>query len=184
LQTAISLSPNLAYPYNTLGIIYNDLKMYDQALATILKAIELDSNYAAAVNNSGVIYANKGDYEKSVEMFKFALTKEPNTPEFYNNLGNVYGIKLMDNLAIDCFQKSLSFCANYLTYYWIGALLIRNHKYAEACDYLEKAIAMQPEFAEAYFNLALAYGKLKDKDKEHKYFELAVKLNPELLNDI
>ncbi|MEO0434374.1 MAG: tetratricopeptide repeat protein [Cyanobacteria bacterium J06656_5] len=67
LQKAIDLREgDYALAFNALGITYNDLKRYDEAIERYLKAIELDPSYATAHNNLGNTYKALKRYDEAV----------------------------------------------------------------------------------------------------------------------
>ena len=69
----------------------------------------------------------------------------------------------------------------------LGSYLDSRGDYAKALPYLQKAIALRPDFAEGLFNLGLANAGLKQKDMAIFYYRQALALqpsNPEVLYNL
>ncbi len=53
--------------YNNRGIVYHNLKNYDQALQSYTKAIQLNPKYAEAYLDRARLYLALGDSEKAAQ---------------------------------------------------------------------------------------------------------------------
>jgi Tfp pilus assembly protein PilF len=60
LKLAIEKDPNDKALHFALGVVYDNLKRYNEASPAYLKAIELDANYFDALYNLGALYFNQG----------------------------------------------------------------------------------------------------------------------------
>jgi tetratricopeptide (TPR) repeat protein len=60
LKLAIQKDPNDKALHFALGVVYDNLKRYNEASPSYLKAIELDANYFDALYNLGALYFNQG----------------------------------------------------------------------------------------------------------------------------
>ena len=63
-----------------------------------------------------------------------------------------------------------------------GTKLMLEKKYQEAILFLLKAIELNPEFSEAYYNLGLSYERLGEYKDSIKYLNEALKLSPDNAN--
>jgi len=70
-------------------------------------------------------------------------------------------------------------CAHYKK---MGDLLLEQGKFAEAVEYYQLAITINPNHAEACNNLANAYLELNLFDKAEHYLQLAITIKPDLAN--
>jgi tetratricopeptide (TPR) repeat protein len=84
---AISIDSQIAYPVNSLGIVYKELKDNDKAIFYYKKAIALDDNYVAPYNNLGVVYNELKDYDKANFYLKKAIALDDKYLTTYINLG-------------------------------------------------------------------------------------------------
>lgn len=84
----------LSYFYNNLGIIYNELGQYSQAIEFHQKSIELKKKFKkrdrpleeSSYNNIAVVYKNDKQYKKALEYFNLILENKDlikNNPSFY-----------------------------------------------------------------------------------------------------
>ena len=65
------------------------------------------------------------------------------------------------------------------SYFEKGGESIQKKDYISAIDYLEKAISLKPDFAEAYNNIGYAYDGLGEYQKAIGYLEKAISLKPD-----
>jgi len=71
--------------YNNRGIVYDDLKEYDKAMADYNKANEINPQYAMAYNNRGSVYYDLKEYDKAIKDYNKALGIDPKHPYASNN---------------------------------------------------------------------------------------------------
>ena len=69
-QKAIELNPDYVVAYNDLGIIYEKLKLPNEAEKMYKKAIELDPQYAGAYTNLALLYEKNKDFEAAAQMWR------------------------------------------------------------------------------------------------------------------
>ena len=156
-----------------------DNKNYQLALKDYNKAISLNKDYYEAYNARGKIFTNLGKYKSAIKDFNTAIQIDNNSAEAYNNRG-----------VANCWLATSKF-EDTQTLNIIGAVLgsskaLENYKKAEAekPDYsmaisdFERAIRLNPTYAEACFNLGKVYGTLGDYNKAIKYFNKAIGYNP------
>ena len=70
--------PNNFEITNLLGVIFLQLKKYDEAIALIKKAININPNHHALYNNLGVSYKELEKYSEAIYNFKKAININPN----------------------------------------------------------------------------------------------------------
>lgn len=71
-----------------LGLLYEAMERYDEAIAQFDRAYALNPKDLEAVLHSGQIYLNKkNDNQKAIEAYKKALEIDPNKAGIWNNLG-------------------------------------------------------------------------------------------------
>jgi Tfp pilus assembly protein PilF len=125
----------------------------DQAVAELEEVIKSQPENATALRGLGYAYLIKRDYPHAAEYFTKALKHEPDDPR--------------------------------LLYY--SAMLIQSEggpgsgdrkQLGTAQKQLEKSVALDPEYADAYRLLALTYASLGKKDEALRTMRKAVDLNP------
>jgi tetratricopeptide (TPR) repeat protein len=149
----------------TAGIDALKAQNYQVAADSLTKASELDPTQIAVWQNLGEAYAGlaksqTGDqqtqsYDKAVAAYKKSLELKPDDAGTYNQLGNLYGAEKKLPEAQEALTKAaqldpaMAAKANFN----IGALLVNSGKAAEAAPYFKKAVAADPNYAEADYQL-------------------------------
>lgn len=89
MKTAISIKPDYASTYNTLGYFYFSINDYVLAEDNLKRAIELKPTMAEAYNNIAMIAERKGDREKAIALLKKAIELKPNYHLAISNLAKL-----------------------------------------------------------------------------------------------
>lgn len=148
------------------------------------------------LNEGNEFYKNDQD-EQAIEAYKKAIELDPNNGEAYFRLGLAYMATGKREEAEESFKKSVDVYEKYLrnnqkdaqSYYILGQALVRlgNYQedrakapkvYLEAVAALKKAVAIEPENADMYFELGVAYNRLFQYQDAVKAFEKATELDP------
>jgi two-component system NarL family sensor kinase len=97
--------------YNTLGILSNELKNYEQSIVYYKKALNyLDKadlgkySKASLFNNLGTVYKSLENYKKAIEYYESGLKNDP----LHNNGAKLHAM-LLDNLAYAKLQSGDEF---------------------------------------------------------------------------
>jgi tetratricopeptide (TPR) repeat protein len=148
------------------------------------------------LNEGNEFYRNDQD-EQAVEAYKKAIGLDPNNGEIYFRLGLALSATGKKEEAEETFKKSVEVYEKYLrtnqkdaqAYYIMGQALTRvgNFQedrgkapkvYQEAVTALKKAVALEPENADMYYELGVAYNHLFQYQEAVKAFEKATELDP------
>ena len=140
LRKAISQAPGHAQLYNNLGVALHRLGKPDEAVSQFNRALQIRPDFAKAYNNLGAALIELGRVDEAVIACAEAIRLQGDLKQAHNNLG----LALKKKAAISsCGAGSLQ----------------------DAAASFEKAIALDPEYAEALSNLGMvliAQGKLKE----------------------
>ncbi|MGF1493196.1 MAG: tetratricopeptide repeat protein [Microcoleaceae cyanobacterium] len=115
LEGKLGREAGTAQEYYGLGCIYNDKKLYSQAVVTFqkaLKAIETEENpqNVAMIHNAlGYAYFSQEQYDIAIRQYKEALKQVPQYVIALNNLGYAYERKKLTAQALEAYEKSLQF---------------------------------------------------------------------------
>lgn len=131
-------------------------------------------------NNLGIMYVEEKCYYAAIQEFKIAISLNPNTQAtavYFNNLGKVYMKIGYPQLALDCFQKSVTQYSLNFEYYKnlaqcyeaLGQTKIQLEKYKKSTTPLDKIM------------LGLLYEQLGDKRKAITVLDDFAMSEPELL---
>ena len=74
IQRALKLKPNSGYIQDSLGWIYYQKGLYDEALRYLEKAAELNPEDPTINEHLGDVYSKKKDFKKALEHYKKALS--------------------------------------------------------------------------------------------------------------
>ncbi|MCB1196591.1 tetratricopeptide repeat protein [bacterium] len=132
---------------NNLGVVYAQLKLYDEAIKEFNLVLEQEPNYTTALLNMGSAYGDKGALDKAIETFQRAIEIDPAYAKAHQNLGVAY---------------------------------FRNEQYKEAITPYEKFVELNNGQADesTFYNLALSYKELQNKEKTEFYLRKVLEVNP------
>lgn len=122
-----------------------------------------------AYNLYGLISAQQGKYDEAMERYNAALALKPDFVLTVYNVGNVLLEKKQYDQAIAKYKETLKLDSKLVrtphAYTQWGVALTRQGQIDAAIPLFEKAIAVNPMYADAYYRLGLAYrdkGRTKD----------------------
>ena len=133
---------------------------------------------------------NQGDAEKAIELLNKALKFAPDEEsrvETYFSLGDLYWQRGEYVLAEETFQKIRALGDYPGADYALGVLMEEGGRDREAMGYLEDAVAKDPAYESACYELALLYDRFGYKDDALELFMRSAELVPEncvVLSDI
>ncbi|KAL3642700.1 hypothetical protein CASFOL_013515 [Castilleja foliolosa] len=149
---AIKIDYHYAPAYYNLGVVYSEMMQYDTALNCYERAAIEKPMYAEAYCNMGVIYKNRGDLESAIACYKRCLTVSPNFEIAKNNMA----IALTD----------------------LGTKVKLEGDIHQGVSYYKKALNYNWHYADAMYNLGVAYGETLKFDMAIVFYELAFHFNP------
>jgi tetratricopeptide (TPR) repeat protein len=110
---AIEVTPNNHVAYNNLGLAYNDLGRYTEAIEEFSQAIKIKPYFGRAYFNLGFSYGSLGRLPEAIEAFKRAIEIRPNYAEAYNNIGNAYGKLSRRRDAVEAYRQAVKIRPDY-----------------------------------------------------------------------
>ncbi|KAI4348936.1 hypothetical protein L6164_009596 [Bauhinia variegata] len=149
---ALKIDPHYAPAYYNLGVVYSEMMQYDMALNFYEKAALERPMYAEAYCNMGVIHKNRGDLEAAIACYERCLAVSPNFEIAKNNMA----IALTD----------------------LGTKVKLEGDINQGVAYYKKALYYNWHYADAMYNLGVAYGEMLKFDMAIVFYELAFHFNP------
>ncbi|XP_007027838.2 PREDICTED: probable UDP-N-acetylglucosamine--peptide N-acetylglucosaminyltransferase SPINDLY [Theobroma cacao] len=149
---ALKIDPHYAPAYYNLGVVYSEMMQYETALGCYEKAALERPMYAEAYCNMGVIYKNRGDLESAIACYERCLAVSPNFEIAKNNMA----IALTD----------------------LGTKVKLEGDINQGVAYYKKALYYNWHYADAMYNLGVAYGEMLKFDMAIVFYELAFHFNP------
>jgi eukaryotic-like serine/threonine-protein kinase len=82
--------PREKYAWNSLGVQYDNVGEYREAIVCQERALELDPAYGAALNSLAYAYLHLENYEKAIEVFRRYSALYPHDANPYDSTGEAY----------------------------------------------------------------------------------------------
>ena len=154
------------------------LKQYDESIKTCDKILRKDGQNAEAYYMLGRNFKGKKQVKRAINSFQTCVENDPDHIDAYFELGNLFdqqknpiAEKYFDNaLRIEPKQVGVIFAkANH--YHNMGKL-------NKAVEHYKKAIVIDAQYADAYYNTGLAYLEMDSIRLGYDHFDLTVKISP------
>ncbi|NIP35075.1 MAG: tetratricopeptide repeat protein, partial [Thermoplasmata archaeon] len=150
-----------------MGICYDRLKLFDQAVKSLVKATDLDPDDKAAWSNLGLVLTRSGKYEDAVESFDKAAALNPRDPAVWNNRGIALDHLGRYEEAIHSYIKALEIePMDKVAWYNKAVAYFQLKQYDEALDAFNTALEIDPEYHAAKEKKAEAMDFIKHKNVE------------------
>jgi len=147
--------------YAYLGFLKSEQGKFDEAEKNLKKAIDLNPKNINALTELGYVLHKQNKITESQDIFKKVLELNPNEPVAHINIAN-YNIK--DNKldeAILHYEKMTEINPSNKIFNNLAFLYSRIGKKDEAAKNYRKAIQLDPNISDSYYNLAII---LNDKE--------------------
>ena len=172
-----------------LGIIFAQLKKFDQAISALNKALEINPNYAEGYNNLGNVFFELSNFDKSLECYEKAIKIFPNFSDAFNNLGNIYFKKGELDNAIGSYESAILYTDKSDSnkdkpYYNLGNIFRELENFKKSTDYYKKAINLNPNSIDAYLNLSISLYKDGNLEEAIALCENLLKKDPKNIKAI
>jgi tetratricopeptide (TPR) repeat protein len=154
---------------------------YQAAVDSFNKAAAIDDKQEAiwaglGDAEYGLGQAQTGDdrtkaFDAALDAYKKVLAINPNEAAIYNQMGNIYGAEKKIPEATDALTKAaqLDPAMAAKAYYNMGANLVNAGNSDQAVDFFQKAIAADPNYADAHYQLGVCLmGKAQVDNKTGK----------------
>lgn len=181
----LSQFPDYAEVYNNRGVLLQEMKRYEEALASCDKALALKPGYAEPYNNRGNILQDMRRHNEAVESYDRAIALKPEFTEAHNNRGNaLQELKRYDEALIS-YGSAIALKPDYAeAYNNRGAVLQKVKRHDDALADYHKTVALKPDYAEAYHNLGVTLANKGDMQEAEKMFLKAIELRPGFANPL
>ena len=175
-KTANKLQPSDAMIHHQLGNIYNKQGKRQEAILHQQKAIAISPKLASAHYQLGLLYTQENRLEDAVIAYKTAYHRDPELIQVLYNLSQVHRrngnneearkqMQLFEERKAEvkpiqklrgALQRTLEQSERARIFANIGRLYLRSENYKKAVSQYEKALALDPQVAEAYNGIGIA----------------------------
>jgi tetratricopeptide (TPR) repeat protein len=161
-ERAIAADSKWPEPYYNLAVSFYLQQNYPAAIARLDQAIRLNPQCARCLFLRGLSYFNRGESVPAKSDLERAVVLEPKSARFRTHLSVVFFQSGQLAAAESGFRMAISLDPNYgLPHYELGKLLARMpSRLDEATRELEEAHRLDPNLAQALYQLGLIYQKL------------------------
>ena len=163
LEEALSLFPSASRLWFALGFANFRLDKNEEAERAFKKAISLDPKFAPAFAYLGLIHARVGAFSEAISQYESALHSDPKLAVVHHLIADAMlkmnaDPRLIEKHLRQAIAMDPTFVSARLA---LGKLFMRSQRWAEAVSELEQTIKLDAGLHEAYYQLGLAYGRLK-----------------------
>lgn len=180
---AIALHPWVPEFYFNRAVAYRGTRRFDLAIKDFEKVIELNPKlpmpaWVELYLGLGTVYQENGEYARALDNLDKALRLDPSNTKIFLNRGNThFFLKNFDRALVDI-NKSLELKEIPLGYYSRAKVLEAIGETDKAIIDYTKAVELNGQFAEAYSNRGLLYGKKRSVESALKDFTRAISIDP------
>ncbi|MCX8490286.1 MAG: tetratricopeptide repeat protein [Cyclobacteriaceae bacterium] len=155
--------PQVAQAYVLRAFVCRELDSVDGQLTSIQKAIELQPENLELVKWRGSLLLQKNEYQLAKSDFLMVRNKLDD-PELEVNLALAYYSLSDIDSALIAINKSIELDATYEpAYLYGGSLCLETEKYVKSLEYLNLALLVDPENANAIFYKGMVLVELKQE---------------------
>ena len=138
----------------------------------------IPANDINALGLVGWLFIKANELPKALYCFQKAVASNPSSPRALRGLGEVYLELSEPEKAQGYFTKSLALEEYEGTLIFLGLALLSQDLITEARAAFTRAIKVNPDYEEAYYNLGATF-KEENPRKAIKFFKKAIALDPE-----
>jgi len=152
------------------GVTFYNGGQYAEAIKAFEVVLEVDSEQPSVWANVGNCHTKLGQYDKALEAYDHAIALEPENASHYQNKGSVYAANGEAEKAREYYEKAASMSTELspadaaVNYYNMGVTYINGGQSQEAAEALKKAVELDPNHAEAHYQLGITLISLNDME--------------------
>ena len=167
---------------NYLGLTYFYKKKYELAEVKYLKALKMRPAYSEVRNHLGVNYLEMRRWDDAIKQFQMVsddlFYQNPEVPVI--NMGLAYYGKGDYTKALTVLQAAVNdFPRVPQARVTLGKVFMATGKIGQAIGEFRTAIEMNKEYADAHYNLGLAYVKINNNVAAMSAFREVVRVSPD-----
>ncbi len=171
---------NISETANEAGKLYFQGNFKD-ALSLYYKILAEDLNNSVNYYNIALVYEALNELELAVSYYKKSIDIDSNNIRSINNLAGIFIEKIKD---YDTAEKYLNYVVKIApedaeAYNLFGNLSMIKNDFSLAVRYFKKSIFLDENYFKNYYDLAVAYFGLNDKENAIQNVKKSIELNPD-----
>ena len=176
-RNLLNKNPNLLTAWFYLGSIYEINHNFDDAIECYCELARLANKLNSAEYANFKNLYEQGFIEEALAELKKIAIIELDVASSRISIGIKYFEDCLWSDALRHFEEAMRINSSYPdAYYWTALTLIQQRKTTKAKELLNKAIELNPNYADAYFQLGMLL-KGRSKKKAIEQFKKALSLN-------
>ncbi|MFZ6648627.1 tetratricopeptide repeat protein [Undibacterium sp. TJN25] len=173
-----ALRLNLPETHNSIGNIYFDQGLPEQASASYRQAIAIKPEYAEPYNNLGNSLRQMGKYDEAATAFEKALSLSPGYAAASLNLGDLLVEAGRIQEAILRYQQTIAIAPGMAdAYFHLGVARDRLNDPQAAITCFMQALHFRPGYVDAIYNLGVVHGHLRQLAEAEHWYRQALSLD-------
>lgn len=155
---------------------------YSEALQVLAYATRKYPGSARLRVALGVAQYSTGNYADAVKTLCEAIDQNPEDPRPLEFLGKMNGVapELSEQVRSRLQHFALTYPNNAAANYYYASSLLDVHDFQRAKRFLQRAIALRPNFPEAHYQLGIVWEQAGDSQSAVREFKKAASLQPEM----
>ncbi len=178
LQLAASKFPDNIYTLLKLSEFQLIVKQHGDALITLDKILQRDPQNAEAFYMAGRVALDKGDTTAAIASLQKSVKLDATNDNAWMFLGRIFTNR-NNPLALQYFDNVLRLdSTNLEAREFKGVFYKRRGEFEKAFGVYRNIIAQNPDYSNAWFDMATIYLELDSLPKAYDHFNIAVKTDP------
>ncbi len=185
-RRSLEIAPDYVDSLYNLGLVQRELGQLEEAERSFRRAAGIAPRDADVLAHHATLLHETMRFDEAVPAYRLALEIAPGNAYLWLKLGGLCGQTGRIEEAARCYGEAAGrdpdlAAAPELAIAWndLGCALFRVERIEEAAGYFAKAIELQPGYANAHFNLGVAYSLRGDNERALAYSEAALRLQPD-----
>lgn len=180
-EEVLVLQPRHAEALHALGVIAAQAGQLKRALQLIHQALMIRPDYAVAYYNRGNVFKDSGQLDAAIESYDRALAIQPNLAKAARSRRLLLqsAKRTASTPPDDKAAPAQTSKASARQFYKTGLKLQEVRRYEEAVTSFNSAIALKPDFAEAYCSRGIALKGLGRFEEAVASYDRAVAIRPD-----
>lgn len=179
INKALKIDENMANAYYLKGSVFKEMGDTAKAISSLQTAIEQDNKFFDAFLDAGILYAARKN-PLAFEYYDNALRLRPNNENVLFAKAKLLQDLNKTDESVALYKEILAKNNSHAdALYNMGAISLNKKKNInEAIDYFSKAIAVNPQYTEAYFARGASFELMKDVDNAKADYNMCLQITP------